>query len=273
MGRRADYLPHTLSLSLIKLYFLIRLVNIRAIRLLFFPLQVCSISRGHVLLPATLHKIPILSAVLFFFFTTPCYAIDVTLEWNANSEPDLVGYKVYYDTDSGHPYYGIGSPDGDSPIDVGNVTRFTVTGLEDSETYYFAITAYSTVDVESTYSNQVATNNSDNEGGGGGCFIATAAFGSKMERQVQILSEFRDKRLLTNHFGRQFVDVYYTLSPPVAAYLRRHPTARAAVRYVLIPVTGVASLALHVNSMVLFLITAFLITGATLCCRRYRSAK
>jgi hypothetical protein len=46
-------------------------------------------------------------------------------------------------------------------------------------------------------------------GGGGGCFIATAAFGSNMERHVQILSGFRDKRLVNNYLGRKFIALYY----------------------------------------------------------------
>jgi hypothetical protein len=73
-----------------------------------------------------------------------------------------------------------------------------------------------------------------NAGGGSGCFIATAAFGSKMERHVKILTAFRDKRLLPTQLGRRFVDAYYRFSPPVADYLRLHPFARAAVRYTLI---------------------------------------
>ena len=118
-----------------------------------------------------------------------------------------------------------------------------------------------------------STSSSSSSSGGSGRFIATGVFGSKTEGHVKILAEFRDERLLTNRFGRRFVDVYYRLSPPVADYLRRHPSARAVVRYALIPVTGVAYLALRVHPLALFLITTFLITGAILCYRRYRSAR
>jgi len=91
------------------------------------------------------------------------YAIEVTLQWDANTDPDLSGYMVYYDTDSGPPYEGNGSTEDDSPINVGNVTGFTVTGLDDSQTYYFAVTAYDNEGLESGYSIEVSTNNS---GGG-----------------------------------------------------------------------------------------------------------
>jgi PKD repeat protein len=64
------------------------------------------------------------------------------LNWAANPESDLVGYKVYYDTDLGYPYTGSGADQGDSPIDVGNVLEFTLTGLEQGVKYYFAVSAY-----------------------------------------------------------------------------------------------------------------------------------
>ncbi len=89
-------------------------------------------------------------------------------------------------------------------------------------------------------------------GAGGGCFIATAAFGSIMERNVQILSDFRDKRLSSNRIGRGIVKLYYKLSPPLANYLYRHPFASAAVKYALMPLTGVAYLALYIHPVVLF---------------------
>ncbi len=46
----------------------------------------------------------------------------------------------------------------DWSVDVKKVTAFTVTGLTDGRTYYFAVTAYDTSNLESTYSNEVSTN-------------------------------------------------------------------------------------------------------------------
>ncbi|MCU0485256.1 MAG: PKD domain-containing protein [Anaerolineales bacterium] len=66
------------------------------------------------------------------------------LSWLANPEADRAGYKIYYDTDSKYPYDGTGADQGDSPIDVGNVTSFTLTGLDPGTRYYFAVTAYDT---------------------------------------------------------------------------------------------------------------------------------
>jgi len=73
-------------------------------------------------------------------------ATSVDLAWDANTEPDLAGYKIYYGTASG--VYG-------TPIDVGNVTAYTLTGLTEGVTYYLAATAYDTDANESDFSQEL----------------------------------------------------------------------------------------------------------------------
>ncbi len=71
----------------------------------------------------------------------------ITLAWDPNSEADLQGYKIYYGNSSRN--YSV-------VLDVGNVTSYTVRGLDESKTYYFAVTAYDTAGNESDYSEEVS---------------------------------------------------------------------------------------------------------------------
>ncbi|MCX6028345.1 MAG: right-handed parallel beta-helix repeat-containing protein [Chloroflexi bacterium] len=79
-----------------------------------------------------------------------------SLSWDAiPSTTTGYGYKVYYDTDaSGPPYHGAGATQGNSPIDVGNATHFTLSGFG-SGGIVVTITAYDTQGRESWYSNEV----------------------------------------------------------------------------------------------------------------------
>lgn len=71
---------------------------------------------------------------------------------------------------------------------------------------------------------------------GGGCFIATAAYGSPMAEEIDVLRAFRDRYMLTNTLGAAFVDAYYHLSPPIADRIAESNGARAFVRITLAPV-------------------------------------
>jgi hypothetical protein len=95
----------------------------------------------------------ILTLLILISFSAAIFGLNVTLKWDANSEPDIAGYKVYYKPNSS------GQPSGDYNvmIDVKNVTSKTVEGLDDSKIYYFAVTAYDTSGLESDFSNEVDT--------------------------------------------------------------------------------------------------------------------
>jgi hypothetical protein len=80
---------------------------------------------------------------------------------------------------------------------------------------------------------------------GGGCFIATAAYGTPMAEEIQILREFRDRYLLTNPLGHALVDLYYNVSPPVAEFITGHPSLKAVVRAGLMPVAAIATVAVN----------------------------
>ena len=74
------------------------------------------------------------------------------------------------------------------------------------------------------------------EDSGGACFIATAAYGSYLDPNVQVLRDFRDDVLLKTWAGRKFVRLYYANSPLLADYIARHEGARTVTRLALTPV-------------------------------------
>jgi uncharacterized repeat protein (TIGR01451 family) len=95
-------------------------------------------------------------------------------------------------------------------------------------------------------------------GGGGGCFIATVAFGSPLEKHVQILRDFRDRVLLNSVAGKAFVDFYYRTSPPIAGKIAQSEGLCLITRVLLMPVIGVAYLIVQLGmfmTMMLFTIT------------------
>lgn len=92
----------------------------------------------------------------------------VTLTWNpiaplpiygcrvpGSPAPDI-GYLVYYGDDTCAPFDGTTLPQGASPIDVGNTTSITLTGLPGGATF-FAVTAYDYLTRQSAFSNVVGT--------------------------------------------------------------------------------------------------------------------
>lgn len=191
---------------------------------------------------------------IFPFSAQNAQAADVTLAWDQNPESDVIGYKVYYGTSSGS--YS-------TTVDVGNYTSCVISGLDIGETYYFVATAYTSED-ESGYSDESAHtvpansigNDSSDGDDGGGCFIATAAYGSYVEPDVMVLREIRDKYLLTNAPGMAFVRFYYRTSPPVADYIRDHEALRVITRWTLTPVIYAAK---YPKIFLLIIISALLL--------------
>ncbi len=99
--------------------------------------------------------------LLLYFLLVPaaiCLSADVTLSWDPSPSPDVQGYYVYYKlNDPTLPFDGTGANEGSSPIDANSNLTATLTGLSDSGTYYFTITAYDTEGNESTFSNIVSS--------------------------------------------------------------------------------------------------------------------
>ncbi|MCC7187080.1 MAG: PQQ-binding-like beta-propeller repeat protein [Acidobacteria bacterium] len=86
-------------------------------------------------------------------FVPAAQAASVTLEWNANAESDLAGYRIYYATRS-LMAFTTGQAFADPIVtkqSVGVSTTAVVTGLTDATTYYFRLTARSASGMESIF--------------------------------------------------------------------------------------------------------------------------
>src|ERR1022692_2237899 len=71
----------------------------------------------------------------------------VSLAWDPSPDTNVVGYKVYY---------GVASRTYTNIVDVGDVTNTTISGLVEGTTYYFAVTAYNILGMESDFSAEVS---------------------------------------------------------------------------------------------------------------------
>ena len=178
--------------------------------------------------------------------------MDISLQWTPNSEPDVAGYKVFYreqsqSYDYNDPYWETVEP------------KCTIYDLDITKTYYFVVRAFDTDGFTSSNSNEVmlqegiavnsvGNNVSGGSGGGSGCFIATAAYGSLLEPHVKILCKFRDQYLLTNGPGKIFVTYYYKYSPPLADFISKNDGLRAVVCVFLLPLVGLSWVMLKLDA-------------------------
>jgi hypothetical protein len=214
----------------------------------------------------------------------------IVLTWS--DVPEAIGYRVFY---------GAVAVD-ENEIAVGDVTSFTVLGLENGRTYRFAIAAVtapkyffavtvldntqarheSAFSVEqsltigpvsvSALSNELAATpevtvpvpDLPDEG----CFIATAAYSSESAPEVLALRDFRDRYLEAHAAGRAFVRVYYALSPRLARYLDAHAGAKPVVRAALLPIVAVALFLLESGFAAKVAVVLLLCTGAVATLRR-----
>ena len=85
---------------------------------------------------------------LFINFATPVYAIDITLQWTPNNEPDLAGYRVFYRAESQSYNYENPYWETIDPI-------CTIYDLDETKTYYFVVRAIDVNGMESANSNEV----------------------------------------------------------------------------------------------------------------------
>lgn len=71
-----------------------------------------------------------------------------------------------------------------------------------------------------------------------GCFIATAAYGSPLEKEVELLRRFRDQVMINLPLGSSIIELYYEISPPIARMISRSEPLRGITQMMLLPLIG-----------------------------------
>ena len=107
----------------------------------------------------------------------------------------------------------------------------------------------------------------DSRGGGGGCFIATAAYGSPAHPYIGVLRAFRDRYLMTNKLGCGFVGLYYKYSPVFAEIIARHKVLKVAAQINLMPLVILCVSMVHLGPastaailLIIFMAPIFLVS-------------
>jgi hypothetical protein len=121
------------------------------------------------------------------------------------------------------------------PGDPGSMVQTQIAGLDPSVSYTVAVRAVAMCGAPSPIAVAQATTLPPSFATLHGCFVATAAFGTPMARELDRLRAFRDRVLLGNPAGRLAVAAYYAFSPSVARAIERDERLRAGARALLAP--------------------------------------
>ena len=140
------------------------------------------------------------------------------------------------------PYSGSGDFDNDGTTNLIEYNRVIANGGNYVD---FAL------HVSSANLNGNSTLERHSSSGGGGCFIATAAYGTPLANEINELRDFRDTYLMATPLGSTFVDTYYRISPAIADEVAQHSVLRSVVRVALAPVVFIAKL---LNQSSLFMV-------------------
>ncbi|MGN6104172.1 MAG: fibronectin type III domain-containing protein [Kofleriaceae bacterium] len=135
---------------------------------------------------------------------------------------------------------------GDVPIaEPGTEQRVELTGLLFETEYSVAIRAFDDCRNKGPISTLRFATTARTSGEVDACFVATAAYGSLLANDVEMLRHFRDALLRRTVLGELAVQAYYTFGPAVAGAVGESELLRETARAVLDPlVRAVASLRL-----------------------------
>ena len=123
-----------------------------------------------------------------------------------------------------------------APDEPGQVQQLELAGLLPETTYYVGIRAFD----DCRNPGPIATLRIDTAARVSGevdaCFVATAAYGSLLANDVEMLRHFRDAFLQQTVLGELAVEAYYTFGPAAAGVIAESELLRATARDALAPV-------------------------------------
>jgi len=160
------------------------------------------------------------------------YAISVKTQHITNSGPEIITFKQFLFPTPNLVYSLVFSDSSDHFQLALNDFDIVLNSFAINELTAAGSTFEETVSIKET----IEDKNSEE---GGGCLIATAAFGSEMAPQVQFLRELRDNTVLQTQSGTSFMtgfnQFYYSFSPAVADLERENPAFKETVKLTLTP--------------------------------------
>jgi hypothetical protein len=127
-----------------------------------------------------------------------------------------------------------------APGPPGATLSSTIDGLRPAADYWIAVRAVSECGAASPIATRAISTTAMQFTTLHGCFVATAAWGSPMARDVELLRRFRDRALVARPLGRLAVALYYAFSPPLARAISVDERLRAAARRALAPAVALA---------------------------------
>ena len=124
------------------------------------------------------------------------------------------------------------------PRAPGSLQTFELTGLLPETDYWIGVRAYDGCHDDGDLAIALVTTAPRTSGAVDACFVATAAYGSILANDVELLRHFRDAALESNVIGELGVETYYTFGPAVAGVVGESDLLRRSARSVLAPLVA-----------------------------------
>ncbi|HUJ57088.1 MAG TPA: CFI-box-CTERM domain-containing protein [Kofleriaceae bacterium] len=121
---------------------------------------------------------------------------------------------------------------------AGTLEQVDLTGLMPETDYWIGVRAFDKCHNAGELAIYKLTTAAQAGGAVDACFVATAAYGSKMANDVELLRHFRDALLRRSVLGELAIETYYTFGPPVAGVVGQSELLRQAARAALSPIVA-----------------------------------